>query len=205
MTLFFPGSVTSDGNENGSTTSYQIGPNFGRAHNLHWLRGPNSAQWPPLGLATFRILKTFSILANIVLLRNRSTRKNHLMPTVLTVTPEGQGWHSGDLLHEGSHPGSLHVPGESVEATPTQEHASRSEPAHVGLRLETEDTGKDNDFQKFDCCRLLNTNSGPKGQLSQISAIHICRRSQMGSSSSSSSFPTYPYMWGKCFLWDVSI
>ena len=34
MTPFFPGSVTSDGNENCSTTSYQVGPNFGRAHNL---------------------------------------------------------------------------------------------------------------------------------------------------------------------------
>ena len=50
MTPFFPGSVTSDGNENCSTTSYQIGPNFGRAHDLHWSRGPNSAQWSPLGL-----------------------------------------------------------------------------------------------------------------------------------------------------------
>ena len=53
MTPLFPGSVTSDGNENCSTTSYQIGPNFCRAHDLHWSRGPNSAQWSPLGLRQF--------------------------------------------------------------------------------------------------------------------------------------------------------
>ena len=39
---FLSGSVTSGGNENCTTTSYQIGPNFGRAH--------DPAQWSPLGL-----------------------------------------------------------------------------------------------------------------------------------------------------------
>ena len=55
MTPFFPGSVTSDVNEDCTTTSYQIGPNFGGAHDLHCSRGPNSAQWSPLGLNNIEV------------------------------------------------------------------------------------------------------------------------------------------------------
>ena len=50
MTPFLPGSVTSDGNENCHCNVIPNPAEFRPAYDLHRSRGPNSAQWSPLGL-----------------------------------------------------------------------------------------------------------------------------------------------------------